>query len=170
MNIFLLHLIPMICAQMHVDKHVIKMILESAQMLCAAHHVSESEYVPPYKLAHKNHPCTIWVRESVGNYKWLCKLGLELCKEYTYRYGKVHKTEEHLRALSKNIPPIPNKGFTTPAQAMPIEYKDEDPVEAYRAYYFFAKHDLLSWKGKIAGRAPPDWIVEMYEMFGDEPK
>jgi hypothetical protein len=170
MNIFFLHLIPLICAQMYVDKHVIKMILETAQLLCSAHHVSESEYKPPYKLTHKNHPCSIWTRESVGNYKWLCKLGLELCKEYTYRYGKVHKCEEYIRILSKNIPPIPDKGFTNPAQAMPIEYKDEDPVQAYRSYYFFGKHEILSWKGKQAGRAPPDWIVEMYEMFDDVPK
>lgn len=160
----------MICAQMHVDKHVIKLILESAQMLCSAHHITESSYKPPYKLAHKNHPCSIWVRTSVDNYQWLCELGMELCKEYTYRYGKIHKSQQYIEELSLNIPQIPDIGFTNPAQAMPIEYKDDDPVEAYRAYYFFGKHDLLSWKGKIAGRSPPDWIIELYEAFGDSPK
>lgn len=168
MNIFILHLIPLLCAQMHVDKHVVKMILETTQLLCSAHHMVNSDYKPPYKLTHKNHPCSIWVRTSLSNYTWLCKLGIELCKEYTYRYGKVHKCQEYIQDLYKNKPPLPRLGFTTPAQAMPVEYKCQDPVEAYRAYYFFEKHPILSWKGKVASRDPPDWIVELYAMFGDE--
>jgi hypothetical protein len=164
----MLDLDPRICAQMHVSVHVIKMILESCQMLCAVWHVVDPEhkiYEPPYKLAHKNHPCTIWARTSLGNYNWLCQLGLELCKEYTHRYGKTHACEKYILTLSEQVPPIPDDGFTAPAQAMPDMYKDDDAVEAYRTYYFFDKHRMLCWKGKIDSRDPPDWIQELYALF-----
>lgn len=163
MNIFFLHWIPSICAVMHVDKHVVKMILETTQMLCAVHHMVKSSYTPPYKLTHKNHPCTVWVRSSRKNYKWLCKLGLELCKEYTHRYGKKHKCQEYIEGLAKNIPKnLPRLGLTPPALAMPDEYKGNDPVESYRAYYYFEKFDLHAWKK----RDVPDWIIETRKMFG----
>jgi hypothetical protein len=166
MNIFFLHLIPKICAQMHLDKHVIKMILETAQLLCSAHYMVErTSYIPCYKLTHKNHPSAKWVRESKGNYEWLCQLGIELCKEYTYRYGKIHKCEKYIEDLSRNIPPLPDLGFTKPAQAMPDMYRDKDAVEAYRAYYFFDKMYIHSWKGKINSRNVPYWIVNTYELF-----
>jgi hypothetical protein len=168
MNIFILHLNPKTCAQMHLDKHVVKMILETCQMLCAVWHVTDPNheiYTPPYKLAHKNHPCSIWVRESLSNYKWLCELGLELCLEYTYRYGKTHASEKHIRVLAEQTPPIPDLGFTKPAQAMPDMYKDKDPVEAYRHYYFFEKYNIHSWKGKINGRETPEWITDFQKMF-----
>lgn len=161
MNIFYLHAIARICAQMHVDKHVVKMILETCQMLSTTHHVTKSEYTPPYKETHKNHPCTIWVRSSVDNYKWLTELGLELCKEYTFRYGKTHKCEAYIKDMAKNTPPLPNKGFTPPAQAMPDMYKCEDPVDAYRHYYFFEKHSLLVWKKRYV----PKWIIEIKNLF-----
>ena len=170
MNIFFLNLDPKLCAQMHLDKHVIKMILETAQMLCSTWHIIDPEHIifnPPYKLAHKNHPCTKWVRKSKQNYLWLCELGKELCFEYTYRYGKIHKSQEIIYNLSHNVPPIPDLGFTTPAQAMPDMYKGrpEDYIGAYQQYYFFEKMHIHSWKGKIAGREIPIWIVELYEMF-----
>ena len=168
MNIFFLHMIPSICAQLHCDKHVVKMILETCQMLCSAWHITDPEheiYEPCYKLAHKNHPCSIWVRSSVDNYKWLCELGLELCKEYTYRYGKTHKSEEYIKDLALNIPPIPDIGFTPPAQAMPDMYKDKDAISAYHHYYFFEKERMHSWKGKIAGRDVPEFITEFKNMF-----
>lgn len=171
MNIFFLHFNPQICAKMHVDKHVIKLILESAQMLCTTWHVIDPEhklYTPPYKIAHKNHPCTIWVRSSVDNYNWLCNLGIELCLEYTYRYGKIHKSESIIRELAKLTPPLPEIGFTTPAQAMPDIYKEiNNPIDAYRTYYFFDKHHILSWKGKINGREIPDWIIEIKNLFDE---
>jgi hypothetical protein len=161
MNIFFLHWDPRICAMMHVDKHVIKMILETCQLLCTTHHVTESKYVPPYKLTHKNHPSTKWVRESQGNYNYLINLGKELCKEYTYRYGKIHKCQSYIEEMGNNIPPIPDNGFTTPALAMPNEYKSKDVVESYRSYYYFEKMDLHSWKK----RDIPDWITEIRDMF-----
>ena len=161
MNIFFLHWDPRICAVMHVDKHVIKMILETCQLLCTTHHVTNSNYTPPYKMTHKNHPCTIWVRESQSNYKYLVRLGKALCKEYTYRYNKIHKCESYIKELGKNIPLIPDIGFTSPAQAMPDMYKSDDAIESYRAYYFFEKTDLHSWKK----RNIPDWITETKNLF-----
>ena len=85
MNIFFLHILPQICAEMHIDKHVVKMILETTQLLCSAHYMANENntpiYTPCYKLTHKNHPSSIWTRESKENYKWLCELGKELCKD-----------------------------------------------------------------------------------------
>ena len=82
MNIFFLDYDTQKCAQYHCDKHVVKMVLETAQLLCGVHHTTP-QVTPqvPYKLSHKNHPCAIWCRESLSNYLYLCDLGLELCKE-----------------------------------------------------------------------------------------
>ena len=164
MNIFFLHMIPYICAEMHCDKHVVKMVLETCQLLCSAWHMVDPEhgiYKPPYKLAHKNHPCSIWTRQSIDNYKWLCELGIELSKEYTYRYGKIHKCQEYIEELSKNIPPIPDIGLTKCPQAMPDIYKDEEVTVAYRHYYFFEKCRMLVWKN----REQPYWIKDFHDMF-----
>jgi len=160
MNIFFLHIDPKTCAEMHVDKHVVKMILELAQLLCSAHHLSNSEYEPPYKLTHKNHPSSIWTRSSKDNYIWLVCLAKELCKEYTYRYGKTHKTETYIDDLAQNIPPLPETGFTQPLQAMPDEYKEKDSIDAYRNYYFYAKKHLHSWKK----RQKPEWFDEYLDL------
>jgi len=168
MNIFFLHLNQSICAIMHADKHVIKMILETTQLLCSAWHIVDPNheiYTPCYKLTHANHPSSVWTRESQANYVWLCELGLELCKEYTYRYGRIHKCEEYLRDLSSNIPPIENVECTPPRLAMPTEYKGDDVVESYRQYYFFEKSHLHCWKGKVASRDIPHWILDFHKMF-----
>ncbi len=149
MNIFILHWIPAICAQYHVDKHVVKMILETTQLLCCAWHVTDplhSIYTPVYKLAHKNHPSSKWTRESIDNYKWLCCLGLALCYEYTYRYGRIHKCQPYLVDLSNNIPPLNDLGFTKPKLAMPDEYKLDDTVLSYRLYYIKEKCRMFTWK------------------------
>jgi hypothetical protein len=155
MNIFFLNFITQICATEHVDRHVIKMILETCQLLCSAHYFSGSIFIPPYKLTHSNHPCAKWTRFSLANYVWLADLGLELCKEYTYRYGKTHATEKHIRLLSENLPPIEDIGFTAPVQAMPDKYKHNDPIIAYRNYYNGDKRKLHSWKK----RPIPEWII-----------
>ncbi len=161
MNIFFLHMIPSICAQYHLDKHVVKMILETAQLLCSAHYLSDSSFAPRYKLTHKNHPSAIWTRTSLDNYKWLVELGKELCKEYTYRYGKIHKCQIVIEELADNLPPIPEIGFTKPLLAMPDEYKGREAVESYRAYYLFEKYHMFSWKK----RDTPRWVLENKEMF-----
>jgi len=139
MNIFVLNLIPRLAAQAHCDKHVVKMILETAQLLYSAHHVAGGPLPDgAYKKTHVNHPCAIWVRQSASNYMWLAELGFWLCREYQYRYGehKVHKTERHIIWLCKNLPlGIPYLPMTSFALAMPMEYKRDDPVDAYRTYY-----------------------------------
>jgi len=162
MNIFVLHLSPKLAAQFHCDKHVVKMILETAQMLYSAHWVLNPENVPEtaYKLAHKNHPCSIWVRESIANYLWLCSLGWWLCKEYQFRYGyhKTHKTETHIVWLMNNPPTsIPQIHRTEFAQAMPDEYKNTDVVKAYQTYYIESK---LKKRGivKYTKRDIPEFI------------
>jgi len=153
MNIFYLHTNPIICAQYHNDKHVVKMIVETAQLLCGSHWVTGSE--APYKLSHKNHPCSIWVRSSLENYLWLCELGLELCKEYSYRYGKRHKSQEVIEWCVCNKPNIPDLEFTQPPKAMPDQYKVEDPVKSYRNYYIIEKRGFCTWKN----RKTPSWFT-----------
>lgn len=147
MNIFILDLDVKKCAEYHCDKHVVKMILETSQLLCGVHHLSGSSEIP-YKLSHKNHPCSIWARESLTNYLYLCELGLELCKEYTYRYGKRHKSQDVIEWCIVNKANISDKGFTEPAKAMPEEYKTKDVVQSYRNYYIGAKKDFAVWKGR----------------------
>ena len=152
MNIFYLHDNPKVCSQYHVDKHVVKMILETAQLLSTAHWLSGGE--GPYRATHKNHPSAIWARSNKSNYRWLCELGMELCKEYTHRYGKIHKTQQHLEWLTKNIPNIPNGKFTQPTLAMPDQYKSDNHVDSYRLYYIKDKSHLHSWKN----RKTPEFI------------
>ena len=149
MNIFFLDEDPTMSAQYHVDKHVVKMILETAQLLCGVHHATapDNTYVP-YKLSHKNHPCSIWARTSLSNYLYLCELGLELCKEYTYRYGKRHKSQDVIEWCLINKPNVPDVEFTEPAKAMPDEYKVGDVVQSYRNYYMGAKSGFATWKNR----------------------
>ena len=144
MNIFYLDKEPRLCAQYHVDKHVVKMILETAQLLSTTHWMSGSE--GPYRQTHKNHPSAVWTRSNKSNYTWLCELGMELCKEYTHRYGKTHKTQQHIEWLSINIPNIPDGEFAQPTLAMPEQYKSEDHIKSYQLYYVKDKSHLHSWK------------------------
>ena len=146
MNIFYLDKEPRLCAQYHVDKHVVKMILETAQLLSTTHWMSGSE--GPYRQTHKNHPSAVWARSNKSNYTWLCELGMELCKEYTHRYGKTHKTQQHIEWLSINIPNIPDGEFTQPTLAMPEQYKSEDHIKSYQLYYVKDKSHLHSWKNR----------------------
>lgn len=152
MNIFYLDEDPAKCAQYHVDKHVVKMILETAQLLCSVHWMNGVE--APYKLSHKNHPCAIWVRNSLSNYLYLCELGLELGKEYTYRYEKTHKSMEVIHWCIDHKPHIFDKGFTEPPKAMPDHFKTKSVVESYRNYYIGAKKGFASWKK----RDIPEWF------------
>jgi hypothetical protein len=156
MNIFVLDKDPKLCSQYHCDKHVVKMILETAQLLCSVHHMTP-QVTPqvPYKLSHKNHPCSIWVRECMENYIWLCDLGMELSKEYTYRYGKTHKSQQVIEWCIVNLPRLRENGDITPfALAMPEEYKVNCPVESYRNYYKGAKISFANWKN----REIPEWF------------
>ena len=157
MNIFFLDNDIKKCAQYHCDKHVVKMILETAQLLCGVHHVIDQVTDQgPYKLSHKNHPCAIWTRESLTNYLVLCELGLELCYEYSYRYGKRHKSQDVIEWCVINKPSIQDIGYTEPPKAMPDEYKVDSVVESYRNYYRGAKASFAVWKN----REKPFWFEE----------
>ena len=151
MNIFVLHEDPRVAAQMACDKHVIKMILESAQMLCTVAHANG--FAAPYKATHKKHPCTLWLAKSKQNWRWLIDHALALCAEYTNRYGKVHKTQEHIEWCNSLNICLPVGGLTPFAQAMPEQYRNSCVVKAYRAYYHGEKAKFATWKnGK-----PPWW-------------
>ena len=162
MNIFYLDRDPEIAAQMMCDKHVVKMILESAQMLSTAHRVLDGdEYANKmglYKLAHKNHPSTIWVRTSSENYRWLFNHYDALMQEYTYRYDKTHATSRLRDALNKTPDNIPSTQYpnTDPPQCMPEECKGEDTVLAYQTYYIIEKSSFAKWKR----REIPEWFNE----------
>jgi len=143
------------------------MILELTQMLYTCIHLSNSELLENapltksgnkgYKMTHKNHPSTIWTRSSIQNYKWLCILGLELCREYTWRYEKIHSCQKHLIWLYQQTPEIPNTPFTQPPQAMPDNYKDQDSIVAYRKYYVGEKSGFSVW----SKRRVPYWFTTM---------
>jgi hypothetical protein len=151
MNIFYLHEHPRLAASYVYDKHKVKMILESAQMLCTAHHVFGNGHNVPYKQAHLNHPSTVWARESTHHYYWLYEHMLALGNEYTKRYGKKHltitKCEEPLLYAPNGMPTLPYKH---PPQCMPDEYKvDGDSVEAYWNYYIGDKWKVANKNEKI---------------------
>ena len=142
-----MHEDPRKAAEYQYNKHVVKMILESAQMLCTAHHHYGNGDNVPYKKAHYNHPSTIWVRDNIENYAWLYRHMLALGEEYTKRYGKTHLTITKCKEpLSKAPPGMPWLGFTQPPQAMPDEYKDECSLQAYWNYYIGAKRIIANWK------------------------
>lgn len=154
MNIFFLDRHPSLCAEYHYDKHVVKMILESAQLLSTAHHLSDS--VGPYKVTHANHPSAIWARSSVNHYSWLYCLMLSLGREYQHRYGKVHKTiRDHGDTLWETPRAIKAQGWQDPPQAMPEHCQNPDAVTAYRNYYATEKINLLSY----TKRETPLWLT-----------
>ena len=188
MNIFYLDKDPKKCAEMHVDKHCVKMILEYAQLLSTAHRLLDGtqsvglsktgrkqvRYVLPneresilYSATHINHPSAIWCRQSSANYMWLAELLEECCIEYSYRYGKIHKVESSglMQSLKNTFPKnIPDGPFTEPTPAMPDECKvPGDSIKSYRNYYLMNKSHLWSWKGKINKRETPFWFKEWTE-------
>ncbi|NBP01797.1 MAG: hypothetical protein EBU90_16995 [Proteobacteria bacterium] len=185
MNIFYLHNDPKICAQYHADKHVVKMILETSQLLSTAHRILDGvetvgktktgrnakRWKLPddreeilYSATHINHPSAVWVRQSQANYVWLQNLLVELCLEYTHRYGRVHKVQSS--GLSGALHMIPNNidkvaVFTEPTPAMPDDVKiSGDSIASYRNYYVKNKTHLASWKGKVNSRPIPKWFSE----------
>lgn len=142
-------------AQFHVDKHVVKMPLEAAQI--AATVLREMHGIDTrYKSTHKHHPCVKWAAQNGANLMWVVEYGLSLCAEYTHRYGKTHGCAivlEDMWMMRGMAVPFE----TTPAaQAMPDEFKRPgDAVAAYRAYYIGAKQHIATWRG----RPTPEWFV-----------
>ncbi len=146
MNIFYLHKDPETCAQMHCDQHCVKMILEYAQMLSTAHRVYGSEDERLYKVAHLNHPSTVWVRSHLNNYLFTRNLFLYLSVEYTNRYGKIHKTQSRLEDVLFEPPEDIPSGESVIPQCMPDEFKHADPIVGYRNFYRGDKSRFATYK------------------------
>jgi hypothetical protein len=163
MNIFYLSEKPDECAEMHNDKHCVKMILESAQMLSTAHRELDGNNVPDilYKSTHKNHPSTIWARSSKQHYNWLFRLFRMLSAEYSIRYSehnfKVHKTWDKLGKILETAPKnIKDNGWVEPPQCMPDHCKRPNTIDAYRNYYMTEKASISRWK---YSNQPTWWTV-----------
>jgi hypothetical protein len=182
MNIFVLDKNPKLAAQLQCDKHVVKMIVESAQMLSTAHrmldgyaekrpsksgkrtinywvHPNENLENTLYKAVHHSHPCTVWTMESIANYIWHYNHFVSLCDEYKYRYGKVHSTDKLLRDVLVTPPMnIKEDGMTQFKLAMksnPECMYPEDPVKSYRMFYETKQERFtMSW----TGRSIPEWF------------
>lgn len=154
MNIFVLDTDIRACARYHADRHVVKMILEGAQMLCTVLH--QAGQPAPYRPTHTQHPCTRWAGESLTNWQWLKRLTLCLNDEYLYRYRKTDWHQSALVVRDLSPPPLPAKGLTPFAQAMPEQYRvSEDAVQAYRNFYVHVKAPIATW----TRRRPPRWFI-----------
>jgi hypothetical protein len=182
MNLFILSLDPAKAAEEMMDKHVNKILLEAVQMLCTAMRVLEPNLPEPianslYKLAHKNHPVTIWCRTSRANFIWTLDLVDALHAEWKYRYGhpetKIHKSYQVAQILRANIPaddkfPSPEScGITPFALAMPDQYKHPqgDAVASYRAYYMSPeKRRIATWTKR---RSAPTWWIPISDNISD---
>ena len=181
MNIFVLSMDPVEAAQLQCNRHSVKMVVESAQMLSTAHRILDGsmtkgpsksgkriskKWTHPdpvmdsvlYKTVHINHPCTVWTIKSSANYQWHYEHFVALCDEFTYRYGKVHKTDTILREILKelptNIPPGELTDFPLAMKSNPECMFPEDPVKSYRMYYqtkqerfkmIWTKRDVPEW-------------------------
>ena len=155
MNIFYLDRKPNTAARYHCDKHVVKMVLESAQLLCVAQRAMGESDDTLYRASHVNHPQAIWARQSLNHYSWLYALFCALSDEYTRRYGKCHKSDQRLRERLRRPPRgLELNGFVDPPQAMPQEYKSVDCVSAYREYYRGDKRRFARW----TTRHVPHWF------------
>ena len=163
MNIFVLDENPITAATMMCDKHIPKMIVESAQMMASAvrRWGATDDVMPltkagkPYKGGYANHPCTVWAGDTFGNFSWLTDHAIALCVEYTSRFGKVHACADPITTLWRvGIDWVGEDDLTTTpfALAMPDEYRDDNAVRAYRAYYH-SKH-FAKWE---KGTPAPEW-------------
>lgn len=188
MNIFALSTNPVYSAQMMCDKHVPKMIVESAQMMASALRRHEelllSEHVDyadidelftikgvttkkgtPYKGGYAHHPCTVWAGDSWGNFMWLAEHAAALLYEFTARFGEGHVRHacwmpiNNMRQIGRIIQSQKQEAKTTFVMAMPDEYKQEGKeVLAYRDYYFGEKKAFAKWE---KGRDCPNWWLRM---------
>lgn len=176
MNIFYLDESPRQCAEWMVDKHVVKMILETAQLLSTAHRVldgvesidtssgrkkkvytlNDDRDTTFYNATHINHPSAVWTRQSVENYNWLVDHLFALSDEYTFRYGRKHVTIEKM-GVPIASPPLNLKewDWTPMPSCMDKQYIiSDDPIVNYRNYYKYGKASMHNWKKREA----PEWI------------
>jgi hypothetical protein len=176
-NIFYVEKDPSDAALSLVDKHVVKMILESAQLLSTAHRIIDGEEIEGksksgrkarrwtlpdarehvmYQATHINHPSAVWCRNSVQNYDWLVDHMFALMGEYTHRYGKTHKCYGELSYMLQSPPhKLKDWDWTPMPSCMAEEYIiSDDPLTNYRNYYRIGKLNLHKW----TNRQPPEWI------------
>ena len=155
MNVFILDRDPVLAAQHQCDRHVVKMVLETAQLLCSIYEPG----VAPYRRTHYNHPCAVWLREAQGNWDWLLEHGNALSAEYTHRYGKRHASAEAIAFCAGHAPRgslFSKIDLTAFPQVMPEKYRGDDTVEAYRRYYRAEKARFAKW----TRRPVPGWFRE----------
>jgi hypothetical protein len=188
MNIFVLDENPRIAAQMHCDKHIPKMIIEHAQMMAAAYYstigITRKKEFPQnqkqidelfkgwprkkedgsewhYSVSHVNHPCTVWTRSSLQNFNWLLECTEELCTEYSRRWeNREHFISKIVNWMKNNPPNLKDLSLTPFAQAMPICYKSQDPINSYRRYYAF-KTSYMKVQWKKLNNIPNWWTDEL---------
>ncbi len=170
MNIFVLSNCPKEAAKMHCDKHVVKMCLESVQMLCSVFYTKGYVGNIPYKLTHKNHPCSIWARNTENNFNWILEHSRALFDEYTKRYKKIHKSQKVLEWCEKNKTVL--SFFSKDLEPFPIAIADDklcrkvegfdkkDRIEQYRLYYIFDK-PFAVWNHSET----PSWFLEMNKIY-----
>jgi hypothetical protein len=158
MNIFVLDVDPVKAAQAQCDKHVVKMTLETGQMLSTIQRANGNDLAELYKPTHIHHPCTLWAGNTADNYGWLVRHFYALAEEYAFRYGKEHLTFKKLRKIVLDTPePIKRKKGLTPfALAMPDKYKSSDQVSSYRDYYRNEKKNFLHYTKRPA----PFWLAQ----------
>lgn len=143
MNLFYLDSDPITCAEYHCDKHVIKMVLESAQMLSTCQRAYDNDTT--YRPTHVNHPVNVWLRQSVDHYDYLFNLYCALLGEYDNRYSRTHKSARVMFELNKyNF--LPKASWTDPPQCMPDYCKRIDTIDAYRVYYVSEKAYMAKWQ------------------------
>jgi len=170
-NIFVLDYEPELAAMWLCDKHVVKMPVESAQMMASAlrRHGATDDDMPltksgtPYRGGYKHHPCTVWAGECQANFWWLFRHAREICRQYSLRYNKVHACEYAILSMGDRLCTLPGRtknlsllSRTDFVQAMPDELKRDCPVEAYRNYYRIAKRSIAKYR---LGNAP-EWLSQ----------
>ena len=172
MNIFILDTDPVIAAHYYCDKHVPKLVVEQFQMMGSAlrrYNVLD-EYMPvtskgtPLIGGYKHHPVTKWVGETNSNFRWAAEHAIALCKEYTYRYKKIHFCEHGIWQMSKMSNFIKEGPMTRFIEAMDNKYKKESPVCSYRNYYIQDKWKNIEMKW-AKGRKAPEWFIEGVKLF-----
>ena len=155
MNIFVLDKNIDKCAKYHCDQHVVKMILESVQIMCTV--LNKKGIITPYKSTHVKHPCVLWAEKSYDNFLWLSNLTITLNEEFKYRYKKTtnHNSIDVLNKIRHKE--FESTGLTEFAQAMPDKYKvPGDAISAYRNFYLGEKMKFAKW----TRRKPPFWVKE----------
>ena len=162
MNIFILDYNINKNAEYHCDKHVVKMITESCQILCTVYLTNTNYKVYPdfiYKPTHTKHPCVLWTSKNVSNFCYLVDFAEALYNEYQYRYNKPEKHQRNkqiIKYFKKVLPPLIIEKIIPFVQAMPEQYKNENAVKAYRDYYCNCKQHLFKW----TKRSVPKWIKQ----------